>query len=165
MGDVNYGIHGSDFHILFGRDKAGIVSYQKNGVERIASQVGIPRPNFWRAPIENDLGCRMPYDTAMWKIASLYAVPSIVSCKQTAHTVDIVTRYTFPQNPDNGCLVTYQFYGDGSITVTMQMLGCTEYGNMPDFGMLLQMPLAFDQIRSEERRVGKECRSRWSPYH
>ena len=22
-----------------------------------------------------------------------------------------------------------------------------------------------DQERSEERRVGKECRSRWSPYH
>src|SRR5260221_9660869 len=22
-----------------------------------------------------------------------------------------------------------------------------------------------DQSRSEERRVGKECRSRWSPYH
>ena len=21
------------------------------------------------------------------------------------------------------------------------------------------------QVRSEERRVGKECRSRWSPYH
>src|SRR2546422_9884934 len=25
--------------------------------------------------------------------------------------------------------------------------------------------LADDLIRSEERRVGKECRSRWSPYH
>ena len=23
----------------------------------------------------------------------------------------------------------------------------------------------FDAWRSEERRVGKECRSRWSPYH
>ena len=22
-----------------------------------------------------------------------------------------------------------------------------------------------DNVRSEERRVGKECRSRWSPYH
>ena len=22
-----------------------------------------------------------------------------------------------------------------------------------------------DLLRSEERRVGKECRSRWSPYH
>ena len=27
-----------------------------------------------------------------------------------------------------------------------------------DFGRL-------DIVRSEERRVGKECRSRWSPYH
>src|SRR5256885_16139230 len=25
--------------------------------------------------------------------------------------------------------------------------------------------LAFAAFRSEERRVGKECRSRWSPYH
>ena len=24
---------------------------------------------------------------------------------------------------------------------------------------------ALDGMRSEERRVGKECRSRWSPYH
>ena len=26
-------------------------------------------------------------------------------------------------------------------------------------------PYARDYRRSEERRVGKECRSRWSPYH
>src|SRR3712207_8208215 len=25
--------------------------------------------------------------------------------------------------------------------------------------------IGFSEIRSEERRVGKECRSRWSPYH
>ena len=25
--------------------------------------------------------------------------------------------------------------------------------------------IASRDIRSEERRVGKECRSRWSPYH
>ena len=24
---------------------------------------------------------------------------------------------------------------------------------------------SIDGVRSEERRVGKECRSRWSPYH
>ena len=23
----------------------------------------------------------------------------------------------------------------------------------------------YREVRSEERRVGKECRSRWSPYH
>ena len=25
--------------------------------------------------------------------------------------------------------------------------------------------IGFESSRSEERRVGKECRSRWSPYH
>ena len=32
----------------------------------------------------------------------------------------------------------------------------------------LKKPTAADHLldaRSEERRVGKECRSRWSPYH
>ena len=24
---------------------------------------------------------------------------------------------------------------------------------------------SYGSVRSEERRVGKECRSRWSPYH
>ena len=34
--------------------------------------------------------------------------------------------------------------------------------------ILIELPFAFaymEAIRSEERRVGKECRSRWSPYH
>ena len=36
-----------------------------------------------------------------------------------------------------------------------------EIGNLPekDFKILIV------KMRSEERRVGKECRSRWSPYH
>src|SRR3712207_8849525 len=27
------------------------------------------------------------------------------------------------------------------------------------------LPVGQEIVRSEERRVGKECRSRWSPYH
>ena len=30
---------------------------------------------------------------------------------------------------------------------------------------LHEMQAAVGGLRSEERRVGKECRSRWSPYH
>ena len=30
---------------------------------------------------------------------------------------------------------------------------------------LEHLRLLFGETRSEERRVGKECRSRWSPYH
>src|SRR3712207_9581560 len=33
------------------------------------------------------------------------------------------------------------------------------------FNMTGDMPNWLKTVRSEERRVGKECRSRWSPYH
>ena len=32
-------------------------------------------------------------------------------------------------------------------------------------GLLKDLKKAKELVRSEERRVGKECRSRWSPYH
>ena len=35
----------------------------------------------------------------------------------------------------------------------------------PDGGEGAQKEEAILTVRSEERRVGKECRSRWSPYH
>jgi flagellar biosynthesis chaperone FliJ len=35
-----------------------------------------------------------------------------------------------------------------------------------DIGVFTPIELQeFNRFRSEERRVGKECRSRWSPYH
>ena len=53
------------------------------------------------------------------------------------------------------------------------------YGMIPPFARYIEpffgggalyfhlMPerAAINDVRSEERRVGKECRSRWSPYH
>ena len=45
----------------------------------------------------------------------------------------------------------------GSMAVYLQSTGIFDvWAAVQEFGMLL---------RSEERRVGKECRSRWSPYH
>ena len=36
---------------------------------------------------------------------------------------------------------------------------------MTGIEMGLELMDTCDMVRSEERRVGKECRSRWSPYH
>src|SRR3989442_4616123 len=45
----------------------------------------------------------------------------------------------------------------------------TSFASLPSaFGptlILICFPAVFSKKRSEERRVGKECRSRWSPYH
>ena len=37
-----------------------------------------------------------------------------------------------------------------------------EYATMSDAEKMMKANI---EARSEERRVGKECRSRWSPYH
>ena len=51
--------------------------------------------------------------------------------------------------------------------------GITVIGHTPEKDAFIGLMLALDMTltlkkpltRSEERRVGKECRSRWSPYH
>ncbi len=141
VGDVNYGIRGENFHILFGRDRRGIISYQRNGEERIASLVGIPRPNFWRAPTDNDFGWGMPHICAFWKAASLYAFPTIVTCERLEQYVEIVTKYQFPILPETGCMVTYHFYGDGLIQVKMSLYGCDSNQIVPDFGMIMRIKI------------------------
>ena len=53
--------------------------------------------------------------------------------------------------------------------MTMQTVMNTENPMLPRYstGLVLRdtLLLEFSLTRSEERRVGKECRSRWSPYH
>ena len=47
-----------------------------------------------------------------------------------------------------------------------QLIYKTEQNFLGDLLITVVLPLVlFVLLRSEERRVGKECRSRWSPYH
>ena len=66
------------------------------------------------------------------------------------------------------------FGGDVTATLTVEngtITACTLTGDSetPDIGGAaleeLQKQVVDANGRSEERRVGKECRSRWSPYH
>src|SRR5256885_17007934 len=49
---------------------------------------------------------------------------------------------------------------DSALAPTVE-LGCS----WPPAGIQPIEPWELPLVRSEERRVGKECRSRWSPYH
>ena len=45
------------------------------------------------------------------------------------------------------------------------VLGASDLPNLDFVQTLGDLGVAVLLTRSEERRVGKECRSRWSPYH
>src|SRR3990167_3062871 len=57
-----------------------------------------------------------------------------------------------------------------NIDIYVKYEGLNPTGSFKDRGMTMAVTKAVEEnssaiIRSEERRVGKECRSRWSPYH
>src|SRR5574341_2430005 len=49
--------------------------------------------------------------------------------------------------------------------VCLDMLRSRKSRREQPLSALMPEPVVNRQERSEERRVGKECRSRWSPYH
>src|SRR5215813_4313229 len=84
----------------------------------------------------------------------------------------------FPKNPARG--LTYEDCNVGSYSYdrlpelirnnySMAPRGSELWGKLPDLGYTInrKSEVWADNVaaRSEERRVGKECRSRWSPYH
>jgi beta-galactosidase len=69
-GKQNLGVRGEAFEALFSYRFAGLVSYRYGGQEMLKS---IPKPNFWRAPVDNDEGSNMPGRYGQWKLASMYA--------------------------------------------------------------------------------------------
>src|SRR2546422_10871757 len=52
---------------------------------------------------------------------------------------------------------------DLTLNINLQVGAVSQQVTVSDTPPLLETGTA--EIRSEERRVGKECRSRWSPYH
>ena len=68
---------------------------------------------------------------------------------------------------DGEVLVTGAAGGVGSVAVAiLAKLGFNVGQGTQDLGFRASVPILFQCApRSEERRVGKECRSRWSPYH
>src|SRR2546422_9539998 len=80
------------------------------------------------------------------------------------------------QVPDGVLRLTQRFIEPGEVVVTVRQIGvlfeCRLVRRERGRGLpqILEQHALVEQqqrvrTRSEERRVGKECRSRWSPYH
>ena len=57
------------------------------------------------------------------------------------------------------------FAGNAVCVKLMDKLGCCVQKVKKACHMKKEGSAVIGEVRSEERRVGKECRSRWSPYH
>src|SRR5260221_11289242 len=67
---------------------------------------------------------------------------------------------------DDPCEDAHVDIGMGILTWVISFPVVTAIGQLFHLGLYLFSRFeGYEQVRSEERRVGEECKSRWSPYH
>lgn len=157
-GNNNIGVRGEAFEALFSMMGGGLVSYRYAGAELLER---MPKPNFWRAPVDNDEGNNMPGRYAQWKIASLYLTGKGAGAKRVApggiqydnpaikeekDCLALTYTYRLQTTPDAECQVTYRVYGDGRIQTTLSYDPVKELGDMPEFGMIFHCDADYDHI-------------------
>lgn len=148
QGSYNLGVRGENFEVLFSYNSGGLVSYRFGGREMLKS---IPKPNFWRAPVDNDCGNDMAQRYGQWKLASLYATHKGVAfpnpiVKAEESCVAVTYSYLLPTAPAAECRVTYRVYGEGTIQTTLQYSPVEGLGDMPEFGMLFKLDADYDTL-------------------
>ena len=129
--DCNIGVKGEGFEYLFGRGK-GLVSIRYDGVQLLDDAV---RPNFWRAPTNNDEGCAEPFAFAYWKTAGLYARCDALTAETNGDFVTVRANYTLP----DGQLLPIEFAVDGTGCCQITMTWQGKKAEMPEFGLLLPL--------------------------
>ncbi len=142
-GTYNIGVRGMHFEALFDKGGKGLVSYVYAGRELIK---GIPQPNFWRAPTDNDRGCQMPFRYAQWKVASLYqqGKPPVITKNETS--VTITYDYRLPTTPESECTISYEVVGDGTVRTTMTYQPPQGIIDMPEFGIMFRFDAALENL-------------------
>ncbi|MDO4620346.1 MAG: glycoside hydrolase family 2 TIM barrel-domain containing protein [Lachnospiraceae bacterium] len=151
-GLINIGARGENFEVLFSTLFGGMVSYVYEGRELLEN---IPKPNFWRAPTENDMADQLAFRAGQWKTASLYASHKYEhGRKETAYEVtetenSIIVRFTYhlPTTPAADCFVSYEVFGDGEVKTTLSMGATDQIGELPTFEMLYTMKAEYNHLR------------------
>ncbi|MFT3888106.1 MAG: glycoside hydrolase family 2 TIM barrel-domain containing protein [Arachnia sp.] len=145
----NVGVRGRHFTALFARPVGGLVSYTYGSTSDGGRQLlhGVPKPNFWHAPTDNERGWGSSFEDGAWLLASRYAKAVAGPVVEwVGDKVSVSFTYALPTTPAGTCDVAYLVDGDGRIEVTMTVKPGEGLADMPEFGMLLRTDPAFDTV-------------------
>ena len=162
QGDINLGVQGEGFEILFSSGQGNMTSYKVNDQELMDR---MPQPGFWRAPVNNDYGSRRDFEVAQWKLASLYQrcvkrellvkgqwqqldwFGQLGQKEYGAEAVSLRFTYELATQPLSTCAVTYTVQAGGAVKVELDYEKVEGLPEMPDFAMVFALPADYDKLR------------------
>ncbi len=141
----NLDVTGVDFFVRFDATTGNMTSLRFNGTSFLESG---PVPNFWRAPIDNDFGNRMPKRCAVWKDASNSRELKDFQAEKLQFGEARVTVEYLLGHARIPFEVIYHIYSSGDVIITGAIdPGAMELPEMPRFGFNLRVPEAFGHVK------------------
>ena len=138
-------VKGENFHIDFERRNGLLSLYEVNGMSILEEGAQL-RPNFWRAPTDNDMGAGLQQKYVVWKNPKL----ELKSLEHTTENKLVVVKalYDMPEVSAKLAL-TYRINKEGAIEVTQSMTADknAKVSNMFRFGMRAELNKDMSYIR------------------
>ena len=138
-------IDGTDFSVVIDNDSGFLSSMRFKGTELIAEPL---KPDFWRAPTDNDRGNNMPERCGIWRTAMRSWKPRKVTVTQlSSHVIQISTESSI-EDVQGEYKLNYRIYGDGTVMIDAEGQAAAEnLPEIPRFGMCMALPQGFETIR------------------
>lgn len=123
---------------------SGLMSYQKDGREVLKQPV---KPNFWRAPIDNDFGADIQRKLSVWRGAGDNR--HLRSAEVTEENNSVVITYQYRLTDVSADYIqSYSVDGEGAITVhTQYKTTNTDIKEIPRFGNVITLPFKLDNYQ------------------
>ena len=125
----------------------GLISeYAYNG-KSLLGEGGTLKPNFWRAPTDNDMGAGLQKKFQAWKNPQMNLKNIDVKKDKKANSVTILTSFDMPEVQGQMDITYVVFANTGAVKVT-EDFKATEGAKVSDmfrFGMLMQMPYTMEK--------------------
>ena len=125
----------------------GLVSeYAYNG-KSLLGEGGTLKPNFWRAPTDNDMGAGLQKKFKAWKNPQMNLKNIDVKKDKKTNSVTILTSFDMPEVQGQMDITYVVFANTGAVKVT-EGFKATEGAKVSDmfrFGMLMQMPYTMEK--------------------
>ncbi len=125
----------------------GLISeYAYNG-KSLLGEGGTLKPNFWRAPTDNDMGAGLQKKFKAWKNPQMNLKNIEVKKDKKTNSVTILTSFDMPEVQGQMDITYVVFANTGAVKVT-EDFKATEGAKVSDmfrFGMLMQMPYTMEK--------------------